>query len=127
MVHWSAQEHRLLLTIHHIIADEWSMELLQREVSQLYEAFAHGRPSPLPAVPIQYADFACWQREWVRGDVLQRQLAYWREAVTGAPAVLDLPTDKPRAAAQRLRGAKELVAPPAPVVEALEAPGRHDQ
>src|SRR5439155_860691 len=60
MVHWSAQEHRLLLTIHHIIADEWSMELLQREVSQLYEAFAHGRPSPLPAVPIQYADFACW-------------------------------------------------------------------
>jgi len=127
MVHWSAQEHRLLLTIHHIIADEWSMELLQREVSQLYEAFAHGRPSPLPAVPIQYADFACWQREWVRGDVLQRQLAYWREALTGAPAVLDLPTDKPRPAVQSFRGATEFFALPVPLVERLKALGRQDQ
>src|SRR5256886_10725971 len=98
MVHWSAQEHRLLLTIHHIIGDEWSMELLQREVSQLYEAFAHGRPSPLPAVPIQYADFACWQREWVRGDVLQRQLAYWRGGVTGGAPGAGPPPHKPPAA-----------------------------
>ncbi|PYP47804.1 MAG: non-ribosomal peptide synthetase, partial [Gemmatimonadetes bacterium] len=127
MVHWSAHEHRLLLTIHHIIADEWSMELLQREVSQLYEAFAHGRPSPLPAVPIQYADFACWQREWLQGDVLQRQLAYWREALTGAPAVLDLPTDKPRPAVQSFRGATEFFELPAPLVERLKALGRQDQ
>ncbi len=127
LVHWSAQEHRLLLTIHHIIADEWSMELLQREISQLYEAFAHGRPSPLPALPIQYADFACWQREWLQGDVLQRQLAYWREALTGAPAVLDLPTDKPRPAVQSFRGATEFFALPAPLVERLKALGRQDQ
>ncbi len=127
MVHWSAQEHRLLLTIHHIIADEWSMELLQREISQLYEAFAHGRPSPLPALPIQYADFACWQREWLQGDVLQRQLAYWREALTGAPAVLDLPTDKPRPAVQSFRGATEFFELPAPLVERLKALGRQDQ
>ena len=127
LVHWSAQEHRLLLTIHHIIADEWSMELLQREISQLYEAFAHGRPSPLPALPIQYADFACWQREWLQGDVLQRQLAYWREALTGAPAVLDLPTDKPRPAVQSFRGATEFFELPAPLVERLKALGRQDQ
>ena len=127
MVHWSAHEHRLLLTIHHIIADEWSMELLQREIRQLYEALAHGRPSPLPALPIQYADFACWQREWLQGDVLQRQLAYWREALTGAPAVLDLPTDKPRPAVQSFRGATEFFALPAPLVERLKALGRQDQ
>src|SRR2546422_5314059 len=115
MVPWSAQEHRLLLTIHHIIADEWSMELLQREVSQLYEAFAHGRPSPLPALPIQYADFACWQREWLQGDVLQQQLAYWREALTGGPAGLGLPPHKPPPAVQSFSGAPEVFSLPAPV------------
>src|SRR5256886_17131587 len=101
MVHWSAQEHRLLLTIHHIIGDEWSMELLQREVSQLYEVFAHGRPSPLPAVPIQYADFACWERAWVRGDGLQRQLAYWRGGRSGAAPVAARPSPAPLAARWR--------------------------
>ncbi len=127
MLHWSAQEHRLLLTIHHIIADEWSMELLQQEIRQLYEAFAHGRPSPLAALPIQYADFACWQREWSRGEGLQRQLGYWREALAGAPPVLDLPTDKPRPAVQSFRGATEFFALPAALVERLKALGRQDQ
>src|SRR5438067_2244325 len=126
MVHWSAQEHRLLLTIHHIIADEWSMELLQQEIRQLYEAFAHGRPSPLAALPIQYADFACWQREWSRGEGLQRQLGYWRAALAGAPPVLDLPTDKPRPAVQSFRGATEFFALPAALVERLKALGRQD-
>jgi acyl carrier protein len=127
MVHWSAQEHRLLLTIHHIIADEWSMELLQREIGQLYEAFAHGQPSPLPTLPIQYADFACWQREWVQGDVLQQQLGYWRETLAGAPPVLDLPTDKPRPAVQSFRGATEVFALPPTLLERLQALGRRDQ
>src|SRR5256886_8795606 len=115
MVHWSAQEHRLLLTIHHIIGDEWSMELLQREVSQLYEAFAHGRPSPLPAVPIQYADFACWQREWVRGDVLQRQLAYWRGAVTGGAPAVGPPPHQPRPRRPDVPGAAAAFSLPRPV------------
>src|SRR2546427_3476525 len=103
------------------------MEPLQREVSELYEAFAHGRPSPLPAVPIQYADFACWQREWVRGDVLQRQLAYWREALTGGPPGLGPPPRKPRPAVQSLCGATAVFSLPAPLVERLETLGGHGQ
>jgi hypothetical protein len=107
VVHFSDGEHRLLLTIHHIVADEWSMELIQQEVLQLYEAFARGRPSSLPALPIQYADFAAWQRGWLQGPVLEQEIAHWQEELAGAPLVLDLPTDKPRPAVQSFRGATE--------------------
>ena len=100
MVHLSAQEHRLLLTTHHILADEWSMEVVHQELKQLYDAFSEGRPSPLPELPIQYADFACWQREWMKGEVLESQTSYWKEALAGAPTILELPTDKPRPATQ---------------------------
>ena len=99
-----AQEHLLLLTLHHIIADGWSLSVLVREVAELYAAFSAGRPSPLPALPVQYADYARWQREWLSGPVLERQTAYWKQQLTGAPAFLELPTDHPRPPVQSFRG-----------------------
>jgi non-ribosomal peptide synthetase component F len=77
-----------------------------REVGVLYEAFANGKPSPLAELPIQYADYAVWQREWLSGDVLERQLAYWKDHLAGAPPLLELPTDRPRPAEQTYRGAR---------------------
>ncbi|MBV9773523.1 MAG: AMP-binding protein, partial [Gemmatimonadetes bacterium] len=88
----------LLFTLHHIVSDQWSVDLLLREVMELYSAFAHGEPSPLPEPELQYADYAVWQREHL-GEVVERQLAYWRERLAGAPPVLDLPADHPPSAA----------------------------
>jgi acyl carrier protein len=105
LVRRSAREHLLLATLHHIISDGWSMGVLLREVAALYDAFVHGRPSPLPELPVQYADFAVWQRSWMEGEVLEGQLAYWKEALAGAPTVLELPTDRPRPAMQTSNGA----------------------
>ncbi|HZI06968.1 MAG TPA: AMP-binding protein, partial [Archangium sp.] len=92
-------QHFLVLTMHHIISDGWSMGVLIREVAALYRAFASGQPSPLAELPLQYADYAAWQREWLRGEKLESQLAYWRQQLTGAPQALELPTDKTRPAA----------------------------
>ena len=78
-------DHIVLLTMHHVISDAWSTNVLIREVATLYGAFVRGEASPLAELPIQYADFAVWQREWLRGEVLERQLAYWREQLKGAP------------------------------------------
>src|ERR1051326_5725316 len=100
-----AEEHVLLFTMHHIVSDGWSMEILTREVSALYAAYAAGQESPLAELPIQYADYAVWQREWLQGEVLEEQLGYWRKKLAGAPAVLELPTDHPRPAQQTHRGA----------------------
>ncbi|HEV7517758.1 MAG TPA: amino acid adenylation domain-containing protein, partial [Thermoanaerobaculia bacterium] len=100
----SGSLHVLLLTLHHIAADGWSMEVLVRELAALYGAFCAGRRSPLPELPIQYADFAVWQRAWLSGTVLEAQTAYWRQALAGAPT-LDLPTDRPRPAVRSPRGA----------------------
>ncbi|MCP3144885.1 non-ribosomal peptide synthetase [Pyxidicoccus xibeiensis] len=99
------QEHVLLVTMHHIVSDAWSLSVLIREVATLYEAFSAGRPSPLPELPIQYADYASQQREWLRGDVLAGQLAYWKRQLDGAPPLLELPTDRPRTASSRNPGA----------------------
>ncbi len=107
MIHLSAHEHRLLFTIHHILADEWSMEMVHRELKQLYEAFSQGRPSPLPELPIQYADFACWKRNWLQGTVLEDQASYWKKELSGSSFTLELPTDKPRPATQSFRGATQ--------------------
>ena len=85
----------LVLTIHHIISDGWSMAVLVREASVLYAAYSSGRSSPLPELPIQYADFSEWQREWLTGEVLAEQLAYWKRQLAGVE-MLELPTDKPR-------------------------------
>ncbi|MGD7037379.1 condensation domain-containing protein [Methylotuvimicrobium buryatense] len=79
------------------LSDGWSAELLVKEFSALYRAFTQGLAAPLAELPIQYADFACWQRQWLSGAVLERQLHYWRQQLDGAPLVLDLPTDRPAA------------------------------
>ncbi|HVF62094.1 MAG TPA: amino acid adenylation domain-containing protein, partial [Thermoanaerobaculia bacterium] len=100
----SADDHALLVALHHIASDGWSLGVLRRELAALYGAFAAGKPSPLPELPVQYADFAAWQREWLQGEPLAAQLAYWRQALAGAPAVLELPADRPRPAAQTFRG-----------------------
>ncbi|MFL6234420.1 MAG: amino acid adenylation domain-containing protein [Thermoanaerobaculia bacterium] len=100
------EEHAALLTLHHIVADGWSVNVLIHELATLYAAFAAGGPSPLPALPIQYPDFAVWQREWLRGEVLETQLAYWRQRLAGY-SILQLPTDRPRPAVQRFNGAAE--------------------
>ncbi|MES2300230.1 MAG: amino acid adenylation domain-containing protein [Pseudomonadota bacterium] len=99
------KEHILLLTQHHIISDGWSIGVLVREMSALYTAFCAGQADPLPALPIQYADYAAWQRAWLQGEVLQEQCAFWKNHLGGAPALLEMPTDRPRPAVQCHAGA----------------------
>ncbi len=103
----SPQEHIVLLTMHHIVGDGWSMGVLVNEVAALYRAFLAGEESPLAELSIQYADYAAWQREWLQGEVLERQLNYWKEQLTGTPALLELPADYARPAVQSFRGASE--------------------
>ncbi|MCI3945700.1 non-ribosomal peptide synthetase [Pseudomonas syringae] len=98
-------EHVLLVTLHHIISDGWSIGVLTREVAALYEAFSQGLADPLPPLTLQYADYAAWQRHWLNGDVLDKQSRYWQATLADAPAQLDLPTDRPRPAEQDYRGA----------------------
>ncbi|MFO0760431.1 MAG: amino acid adenylation domain-containing protein [Byssovorax sp.] len=99
-------EHLLLLMLHHIAADGWTMNLLTGEIASLYQAFLRGEPSPLPELPVQYADYARWQRAWLSGPVLDAQLAYWREKLAGAPASLNLPADRPRPPVPSHRGGR---------------------
>lgn len=98
------QEHLLVLTMHHIVFDGWSMGVLIGEFAKLYEAFVTGRPSPLPDLPLQYADYAYWQREWLQGEVLETQLAYWRRQLGTDFSETPLPLDRPRPAQQSFRG-----------------------
>ncbi len=100
----SDTEYVLLLCIHHIICDGWSIEVLFGELEQFYNGACRGVAVQLPELPVQYADYAIWQREWMQGDVLQEQLAYWREQLRGAEGVLELPTDRPRPAVQSYCG-----------------------
>ena len=102
-----AQQHILILTMHHIISDGWSMGVLFSEIGRLYEAFSSGEYSPLPDLQIQYTDYSLWQRAWLKGEVLERQLSYWRERLKGAPPSLDLPLDRRRPSTQRFCGARE--------------------
>src|SRR2546423_322301 len=127
VVHFSDGEHRLLLTIHHIVADEWSMELIHQEMLQLYDDFARGRRASLPELPIQYADVARWQRAWLQGPVLAQEIAYWEDELAGARLVLDLPTDKPRPAVQTFRGATEGFDLPRELLDRLKALGRQEK
>ena len=101
-------EHVIFFTMHHIVSDGWSMGVLVREFVQLYEAFSRGQLSPLGELPIQYVDYAVWQRGWLQGEVLEKQLRYWKGRLAGAPA-LELPTDRPRPAVQSYKGASERV------------------
>ncbi|WP_420124961.1 amino acid adenylation domain-containing protein, partial [Longimicrobium sp.] len=121
-----AEEHVLLLTMHHIVSDGWSMGVLFRELWALYAAFAEGRESPLAELAVQYADYAVWQREQLAGETLDRQLAYWRERLAGAPALLELPTDHPRPPVQTYRGATVPVALSSDLLERLQRLGRSE-
>jgi amino acid adenylation domain-containing protein/thioester reductase-like protein len=118
------EEHVLLVTMHHIISDGWSIEVFLREGLFLYEAFCTGQSSPLPPLSLQYADFAVWQRQWLQGEALEAQLAYWRHQLAGTPSVLALPTDRPRPAVQTFRGARYPVLLSKPLTEALTALSR---
>ncbi|KAG0043448.1 hypothetical protein BGZ83_011399, partial [Gryganskiella cystojenkinii] len=98
------EEHISLLTLHHIISDGWSSGIILSEISQLYKAYCNGEPSPLTPLAIQYPDYASWQRQWLSGDRLQAQSEYWRTMLSGAPALIDLPTDRPRPSQQSFEG-----------------------
>ncbi|MGB8509917.1 MAG: condensation domain-containing protein, partial [Pyrinomonadaceae bacterium] len=115
-----ADEHILVLVMHHIVSDGWSMGVLVRELTALYEAYLEGRESPLAELPVQYADYAVWQREWLQGEALDKQLRYWRERLEGV-AVLELPTDHPRPAVQRYRGNRQTS-----VIERSVSAGLHE-
>ena len=104
LVRVAGDEHLLVLNLHHVAGDGWSIGLLFHEVAELYGAFRAGRPSPLDEPPVQYADYAVWQREWLSGEALEGQLDYWRHRLAGAPPLLELPTDRPRPAVQSHRG-----------------------
>ncbi len=105
----SEGEHVLLFTMHHIISDAWSMGVLVKEISSLYEAYRQGKESPLADLEIQYADYAVWQRTWLRGEMLEQQMGYWREQLQGVAPVLELPVDRARPNVQSFRGATEQV------------------
>ena len=114
------EDHLLLLLMHHIVSDGWSVGVLVREVGMLYESFSTGQKSKLRPLPIQYGDFAYWQREWLQGTALARQLSYWTGQLEGAPVLLKLPTDRPRPPIQSSRGARLNFILPASLSHALD-------
>ncbi len=118
------EHHVALLTMHHIVSDGWSMSVLVGEIAALYEARVTGGTAALPGLPIQYADFAVWQRGWLRGETLDQELAYWKNQLTGLPPLLELPADRPRPKYQTFRGGTIAFAIPPGTARALEAFGR---
>ncbi len=122
----SAAEHVAIVVMHHIVSDGWSIGVLIREVAALYAAFSQGRPSPLAELAIQYADYAAWQRGWLQGELLAQQVSYWRRHLKGAPAALELPTDRPRPAVQSYRGAYHGVALPVELTASLHELARSE-
>jgi len=110
----------LLLTMHHIVSDGWSAGVIIQEFAALYQAFIEGKPSPLPELPIQYIDYAAWQREWLKGEVLQLQLDYWRQQLEGCPPVLELPTDRPRPAEITYNGASARLTIPVDLTQEIK-------
>jgi len=122
----SDDEHVFFLTVHHIAFDVWSHDVFARELAALYEAFSSGKPSPLPELPIQYVDFAHWQREWLDGELLRPQIAYWKKQLQGAPSQMELPLDRPRPPVQTSRGATETLSLPPGLYDSLEKLGREE-
>ncbi|AGC43403.1 non-ribosomal peptide synthetase [Myxococcus stipitatus DSM 14675] len=121
LVRLGAEDHVLLLVLHHIISDGWSTGVLVRELAALYDAFSRGQPSPLPALAIQYGDFAVWQRRWLQGEVLDAQLGYWRGQLADGDAPLKLPTDRPRPRVRTYAGGKRNFAVDAELTRRLRA------
>jgi hypothetical protein len=120
------EDHVALMTMHHIVSDGWSIGVLIREVAALYRAFSEGRPSPLPELSIQYADFALWQRQWLRGEVLEQQLSYWKNQLIGATPDLRLPTDRPRPEQETYHGATQSFILPIELSEQLRSLTRQE-
>ena len=123
LVRLAPDHHLLLLAMHHIVSDAWSIELLIRDIAALYGAFRAGRPSPLNLLPVQYADYALWQRRWLSGPTLERQLAYWTKQLSGGPEALDLPFDRPPRAAPSFGGAVHWFSIPEHVASELRGLG----
>ncbi|HLL46626.1 MAG TPA: amino acid adenylation domain-containing protein, partial [Longimicrobiaceae bacterium] len=126
LVRLGREDAALLLTLHHIVSDGWSMGILAREVSLLYRGYSRGEEPRLPELPVQYADYAAWQRERLRGEVLEAQLGYWRGRLAGAPALLELPTDRPRGALAPDAGARQPLQVGAETSQALRALSRRE-
>ncbi|MEH2007058.1 condensation domain-containing protein [Nostoc sp.] len=120
------QEHMLLLVMHHIISDGWSIGILIRELAEIYEAFSDGLPSSLSKLPIQYADFAYWQKQWLQKEILESQVNYWKQQLSGNLAVLQLPTDRPRPAIQTYTGKKQFFTFPKALREAVNNLNRQE-
>ncbi|HEU4558536.1 MAG TPA: amino acid adenylation domain-containing protein, partial [Longimicrobium sp.] len=120
------EEHLLLLCMHHVVSDGWSMRVFFRELWELYDAYREGRGSPLPELPVQYADYAVWQQRQRGGEVEKEQLAYWRETLAGAPELLELPADHPRPPVPSFRGSTVPVEIPLEVLERLRGVGRRE-
>lgn len=121
LVRLAVQEHIVILVEHHLVHDGWSANVLLGELLQLYKAFASGKPSPLTDLPIQFADFVYWQRQWMQGEVVEKQLAYWRVKLADCSPALKLPFDRPRPEQQRFRGAAPRVELPLPLCRKLRA------
>ncbi|PYJ58723.1 MAG: non-ribosomal peptide synthetase [Verrucomicrobia bacterium] len=126
LIQLEANEHVLQITMHHIVSDGWSIGVLFRELAALYDSFRSGTPPALPELPIQYTDYALWERDSLRGAALERQLAYWRKQLSGTLPILDLPTDRPRPAVQSLRGATETLQLPPALTQALKNLSRQE-
>jgi len=126
LVRVAGRESVLLVTMHHIVADGWSVGILVRDLSAMYSAYIGGRPSRLPQLKVQYADYAIWQRRWIKGEVLQSQLKYWTDQLAGAPLQLQLPTDRSRPAVESFRGGTLKFHLPAKLIKALEELARRD-
>ncbi|HEY2740313.1 MAG TPA: condensation domain-containing protein, partial [Thermoanaerobaculia bacterium] len=128
----SEENHVVALTMHHIASDGWSMGILVREVMALYVSLSEppenvsGQPSSLPELPVQYADFAMWQRSWLQGEVLENEISFWRRQLAGLPPLLELPTDRPRPAIQSYRGAMCPTRLPAALTRQAEALARRE-
>ncbi|HZP18128.1 MAG TPA: condensation domain-containing protein, partial [Terriglobales bacterium] len=118
------EDHVLFLNTHHIASDGWSTGVMMNELATLYQSALQNKPAELPELKIQYADYALWQRNWLQGEVLEKQLAYWKAELEGAPPVLSLPTDRPRPAKQSLRGALYDAVLPGNLVDGLRILGR---
>lgn len=113
LIYLAEKEYKLILILHHIIADGWSVGILVRELTAIYEAFAQGKPSPLPELPLQYVDFSAWQRQWLQSERIQLSLTYWQQELGGKLPILNLPIDRPRSAIPNFKGAQAtLVLPP---------------
>jgi amino acid adenylation domain-containing protein len=126
LVKLAAEEHLVLFTMHHIVADGWSMNVLMDEVARLYQSFAQGEPSPLPELTLQYVDYAVWQRRWLQGETLQSHLSYWKDQLADLPDRLQLPADRPHPHVQNFHGAQESLLLARELCEALKSFSRRE-